>query len=386
MASSWVDNLEKEIRAGRYTPAEAGYLRGYMAEQAAMSSATPTWAYKHYNQIKAGIAAMKATTGAAVDTCTTADVLAAVGALRSMDRSPNYIKVVIWSFRKFCLWMSEERPGLNAAKLHAIKLPDGRWKNRTPESMLTKDEVNAIIHACVTSRDRALVALLYDGSNRPSEALRLNWGDLHFDEHGAWFETTGKTGRPRHIRLTISVPYLSAWKADYPGVPEGAAPVFVTLRGGIRRFSGQGVYMMIQGLRERTGIKHLTPYVFRPSRITHDVQDGYETAYVSLKNWGTLKTPMLDLYANVSGDYLDGVALEKAGIATPEEKPKGIPLKPRTCPRCDAVNGSAAAYCSVCAMPLNGQTADLVAEAKRAILEDPELLLQFVASLKGTAQ
>jgi hypothetical protein len=35
------------------------------------------------------------------------------------------------------------------------------------------------------------------------------------------------------------------------------------------------------------------------------VTDGYDSSYLMLKNWGTLKTPMLQVYAKPGEDYME---------------------------------------------------------------------------------
>jgi len=40
-------------------------------------------------------------------------------------------------------------------------------------------------------------------------------------------------------------------------------------------------------LRHRTGNQKLKPGIFRPSKISADVADGYDLPYVMLKNWAT---------------------------------------------------------------------------------------------------
>jgi len=83
--------------------------------------------------------------------------------------------------------------------------------------MLTPEEVSLIIQTARSPRDKALLAMLYDGSNRPIELLRLKWSDIHYDEFGAYFITDAKTNKERRIRLTnISLGYLEQWKKKHP--------------------------------------------------------------------------------------------------------------------------------------------------------------------------
>ena len=354
----------------------------YVAESAATSGAGADWLTNKESLIRMAVKLMATTTGATPETCTTADVLATVGAIRARDGSPNYALQQIAAFKSFALWMADRRPDLNAKTIGAVKLPARRWKNRRPEDMLTRDEVLTVIGACTRSRDRALIAMLYDGSNRPSELLALRWGDVHRDEYGAWFSTAGKTGKPRHIRLTLALPYLAAWSADYPGGPAPGAPVFCTTGRPHRVLTKSGLDKMIQSLRKQTGIAHLSPYVFRPSRITHDVEDGYESAYVSLKNWGSLKTPMLDVYTNLSAEYTDRIALEHAGIRPRESGPKVNPLKPVECPRCKNLNVPGANFCSVCMAPLTTTAATDDETLKRLIASRPDLLIKVLQKMQ----
>jgi integrase len=357
-------------------------IADYVAESAATSGAGVRWVANKESLIRMAVKLMETTTGATVETCTTGNVLATVAAIRARDGSPNYALQQISAFKRFALWLAERRPELNAKTIGAIKLPARRWKNRRPEDMLTRDEVLTVIGACTRSRDRALIAMLYDGSNRPSELLALRWGDVHRDEYGAWFSTAGKTGKPRHIRLTLALPYLAAWSADYPGGPAAGKPVFCTTGRPHRVLTKSGLDKMIAGLRKQTGIAHLSPYVFRPSRITHDVEDGYESAYVSLKNWGSLKTPMLDVYTNLSAEYLDSVALEHAGIRARATETRADPLRPIECSRCKTLNVPGANFCSTCMVPLTATAATDDETLKRLMASRPDLLIKVLQKMQ----
>ena len=90
-------------------------------------------------------------------------------------------------------------------------------------------------------------------------------------------------------------------ETDYPGKPEGSAPVFVSHH--IYQSAGgeqiplemDAIVCLIRSLRQKTGIERLSPTIFRPSRITHNVTDGYDSSYLMLKNWGHLHTMNKDM-------------------------------------------------------------------------------------------
>lgn len=320
-------------------------------------------------------------TGAALDACSTADVLQAVGAIRSSEYSPNYIRQLIHQLRDIAVWLADQNALLSAKKIAAIKLPPQRTKNKCADDMLTKDEVLKLIAACGNSRDRALVAMLYDGACRAADIIALNWSDIIFDQYGAYFVTRQKTGRRRRVRLTLSVPYLATWKGDYrPGESTGGAPVFITLkkhRGGHYRISKDVVDSVLIRLRAETGITKAMPSIFRPTRTTHDVEDGVPLPVIMLRNWGHLGTKMIDVYTNPSDEYIDQTILEHAGMKTPREvrHSDAAKMQPKICPWCGEPNPihlSRADICYRCGQPMTEEARISIQNKERQAQESEE--------------
>ena len=257
-----------------------------------------------------------------LDTATTEDVLRLVSVIRSNNYSKNYQNDLIKVLKRFFLWRIENGgTGLNEKKIHSIKVPGMDWKCKTTEDLLTKEEVLQAIDACSNSRDKAIISMLYDASARPVDLLELKWKDIIFDEYGALFRTSAKTGKERTIRLTpISTPYLSQWRSDYPGEPFGTNQVFIShhkyAEAGDKYvpIENTAILRLIRTLRKKTGNPRLKPSIFRPSRITHDVSDGFDLQYLMLKNWGSLKSSMIEIYAKPGEEYISKYALEKAGV------------------------------------------------------------------------
>jgi integrase len=295
-----------------------------------------------------------------LDSVTTEDALKLISSLRSEKYSKNYLNDLIKAFKRFLLWRIENgTPNLIEKKIRAIKTPGMDWSAKKPSDMLTKEEVLRAIDACTNSRDRAIVSMLYDGSLRPVDLRKLTWEDVIFDEYGSLIRTSAKTGKERAIRLTFSTPYFAQWRTDYPGEPSGPAPVFVSHR--IYESAGgehvplekDAIIRLIRSLRKKTGIERMSPSIFRPSRITHDVTDGYDSSYLMLKNWGTLKTSMLQVYAKPGDDFITKYALEKAGIKTAQKlKEREKTLDPITCPQCSTINPPGKRFCGQCGFTL----------------------------------
>lgn len=328
-----------------------------------------------------------------LDCVTTEEALKLIGTLRSDDYSKNYLNDLIKTFKRFLLWRIDNGiTNLNEKKVRAIRSPGMDWSAKKPADMLTKEEVLRVIDACTNSRDRAIISMLYDGSLRPVDLRKLTWEDVTFDEYGALIRTSAKTGKERAIRLTFSSPYFAQWKTDYPGKPEGSAPVFVSHR--IYKSVGgehiplemDAIVRLIRSLRQKTGIKRLSSSIFRPSRITHDVTDGYDSSYLMLKNWGTLKTPMLQVYAKPGEDYITRYALEKAGIKTFQKaKERSHTLDPITCPQCSTINPPGKRFCGQCGSTLTEeaeiQVTDSAETIRQLLIKNPQAQTAFLEIL-----
>jgi len=376
------NHISASITEGALSKQEGNTLLAYLAERQSREGGSPEWMKNRYHLLFRCIQVLHKETGATLDACTTTDVMQAIGALRTAEYSPNYIRQLIHQMRDIAMWLADQNPAISEKKIAAIKLPPLRAKNKCADDMLTKDEVLELIKACGNSRDRAIIAMLYDGACRAADILALNWSDIVFDRYGAYFVTRQKTGRRRRIRLTLSVPYLAAWRADYhPGEPAGDAPVFITLkkhRGGYYRISKDVVDSVLVRLRKETGITKAMPSIFRPTRTTHDVEDGVPLPVIMLRNWGHLGTKMIDVYTNPSDEYVDQALLEHAGMKTPRKVRSGADAKmqPIICPACGEPNPihlSRVGICYHCGQPMTGEAAKSLAGMKAFLADDAEI-------------
>lgn len=387
MVISPAEVLRKKTEAGAISPAEAGILRSYLFEvQSARGIQADTARTKTHMLCRALTPLHEA--GATLDAITTDTALAAVASIRQSGKKQNYKKAIIGEFKALLLWMIEEgHPDLNLMKIQKVKVPSMNWRTKTAADLPTKDQILTLIAACENSRDRALLSILYDGSNRPIELRKLTWGDITLDQYGARFRTSCKTGFERRIRLTFSLPYLAAWKNDYPEEITPDAPVFVTLRkyrgpDGRRRhlpITNSAVDYLVGRLKKKTGID-FHAYLMRHARISHDLEDGYDQSYIMLKNWGHLKASMLAIYGNPRAEILEQEALAKAGLITPEDRqPREEPIQSHQCPVCFETNAPTHACCSSCGAPLTERARAAQEQKTASILDamnkDPRLAL-----------
>jgi len=398
MAKTLTEILDNQVQESHLSRSEADLIQSFIFEIQAQRGSSNT------GMITRAWALIQCTKalhnfGSKLETLETDDVFHLITFLRGNGYSKNYLNDQIKAIKRFVMWRIENgAPNLNEKKIKAIKAPGMDWSSKKPTDMLTKEEVLQAINACTNSRDRAVISMLYDGSLRPVDLRELTWDKVFFDEYGVLIRSSAKTGKERVIRLTFSVPYLSQWRADYPGNPEGPIPVFVSHN--IFKDAGdqhiplekEAITRLIRTLRKKTGIEKLQPSIFRPSRITHDVIDGYDASYLMLKNWGTLNTPMLQVYAKPGEDYMTKYALEKAGIKIPARmRERSKALDTTTCPRCQTLNPPGKKFCGQCGLSLTEEAKtgilNLTQQIQTLFIENPKaqgIISELLKELKNS--
>ncbi len=326
---------------------------------------------------------------------TLTDVYSTLERLTGSDRhDPAYKKNTAHSIygnvRPFLLWLITEghNSNLPEKKLLAIKRPPAETMTKRASDMLSAEDIEKLIRACATSRDRALIMMLYEGGFRISEVGNLTWGDLKFDDFGVVVNTNAKTMKPRYVRLTMSREYLAAWKNDYPFSPDADAVIFVTQRK--EPITYQSIRKQIGYIAKRAGIQRkITPHLFRHSRITHLIQQGVSESIIKLMMWGSVKTDMFETYAHLTGGDIDRAIFELNGIKG-ADKDKAEKLEPRQCENCKTICGPLTKYCPACG---RGMTEDARKEVLEAallsdkalseILENPEKNISRLKRLKS---
>lgn len=146
------------------------------------------------------------------------------------------------------------------------------------EAMALSKDIAIIEESSVAQyRDIALFTLLYGCGLRLSEALGLDWIDLHhagLNAEGGMLRVVGKGNKERLIPvLPIVAEALLQWKGQYPGVTEGKEPVFIGLRG--KRLNPSIAQKTMREYRRMMGLSDLaTPHALRHSFATHIMQNG----------------------------------------------------------------------------------------------------------------
>jgi integrase/recombinase XerD len=143
-------------------------------------------------------------------------------------------------------------------------------KRKLPEDILTEEEIEKLIAACQSARDRALISTLYESGARKGELLAVKIKHIEFDNFGAVITfPTGKTGARRN-RLIFASSYLKEWISVHPLKSDRDAYLFCSLRNPYNVISHSGIENQLNDLATRAGItKHIYPHLFRHSKATH---------------------------------------------------------------------------------------------------------------------
>lgn len=319
-----------------------------------------------YDSVCAGISAMKI--GNSVK-----------GQALEANTQHDYIRIL----KMFLTWLQENGIiELPMDKIRKIKAPKQNFETTSPDEILTKEEIEKLLLGCATSRDRAVVGLLYESGCRVAEIARLRWKDIQFDEYGIrLYIDDQKTDKKRYSRITMMTQYISQWRNDYngtrgsDGLPAPGAPVFITRER--KTLTWVAMIRILDRAKERAGItRKINPHLFRKSRITHMISQGYQESVVKKSMWNNLNTTMFKTYVALGEKQIDDEFLTHAGVITKEERDKDA-LKSRPCVNCGLVNTPTARFCNKC-----GQS--LTEEVKQEVKTAMEILDQEQSKLTPT--
>ncbi len=185
--------------------------------------------------------------------------------------------------------------------------------------VLTLSEVEAIIAAAESARDRAILELLYGGGLRVSELTRLEVKDLNWREGS--LRVFGKGSKERIVpigtkaieALRSFLPELSAagTASGANGAPPPARrprpsptpqPIFKDRQG--KRLSRLVVWQIVKRMALKAGVrKPLSPHTLRHSYATHLLENGADVRSVQ-ELLGHSSVVTTQLYTHVSRKHL----------------------------------------------------------------------------------
>jgi site-specific recombinase XerD len=365
---------------GRITHGDAQLLTEFITE----SRSTQNISLSRVNKIVSTLLSWRRFIGpyaenSITDLYTGIESLKVAHSARGIPYKQNTIGDFVMILKQFYRWLIEnEHSAIPEKKVVRIRPPSKDTMTKVAADLLTPDEITALIKACRRTIDRALVTMLYEGGFRIGEIGTMRWGSLTFDQYGVVVNVNFKTNKPRYIRLIMCREYLAQWRADYRGEPEGEALVFLNAHG--RPLQYETLSKRLKSIARDAGItRHITPHIFRHSRITHLIREGVPESVIKLMMWGSVSTKMFQTYAHLTGADIDAAMLERYGIAQEDEKvPRERGVKPVQCPHCHTINPPGARYCAVCGRGMTLDAIDEQAQIQQFVADNPELLRDFL--------
>jgi len=284
--------------------------------------------------------------------------------------------MVIKRFQKFVRYGDTDKDTSYPEEVRWLRKNVKESERRAP-LWFTDQEVEAMIKAAGTLRDKAFVAAYGEMGGRPAEFLLLRVGDLTFDDDGVIVRVRkGKTGF-RTVRLIASAPYLADHVSVHPYHDDPQAPLWLTTATNHlnQPMSWLAADKLVKDIAGRAGIKqeraHM--YMFRHGSATRNARFLTDSELRLMYGWSpTSRVP--GRYIHLSGGDLD--EKYRAVYTGKPVEPAKPDFAPVICPRCGSKASPGMRFCPKCASPL-----ERAERAKMAVQE--ESTKREVSELRG---
>ncbi len=231
-------------------------------------------------------------------------IMALVNAQHLQAQAVRKLKVQLKAFLKWC--MPKDRYDANIAWL---KLGPTHLSKVLPHELLTAEDVAHYIRVAQSKRNKAIIALFYDAALSPQEMSGLRVRDLMLGTsppHVVIEE--GKTEyRAGQVPLTFSCVYLMDYLKDR-GDAEPDDPLWLAegtwtyLR---HQMSAAAIRKAVHEIAKASFIKkHVWPYLFRHSRLTHLAKEFNRYELTKFGRWAP-GSNMADNYVHLAGKDID---------------------------------------------------------------------------------
>ncbi|MEM5883072.1 MAG: tyrosine-type recombinase/integrase, partial [Candidatus Aenigmatarchaeota archaeon] len=246
--------------------------------------------------------------------------------------------------------------------------------SKTPEQILTKQEIELLANNAKNLRDKALILILYESGCRIGELLNLKIKDVAFDQFGCYILVSGKTGW-RRVRIIEFSKDLLAWLDSHPFKNNVESYVWISLENPLpeNKIKPATVNNLLKDLAKKCNItKPIHPHAFRHARATHLAKHLPEAIMKEFFGW-TKDSKMASVYNHLSGKDVDQALLKMHGIKFEEVREEKIGI--RICQKCGENNSILSHFCKKCGFPLDLKVMLEIDEQRRKL---NELLRDFL--------
>lgn len=239
------------------------------------------------------------------------EVTILLNASEKAEWTKNDIKKIL---RRFLRHLFKRKPELDDM-LELIKCKsDSEAFNHSrinENTLIDEHELEKILKRCSTYKQKAILALLFEGALRPQELRFLRWSDVKIDfEVGSVTVFSNKTRKSRTIPIKDSVYHLRQWKQNFEFTDvKGEDYIFPNPRDRTKPLSNNALPVMFKRLSQKAGIdKNIFPYLLRHSRLTKVSQE--LPAHLESKFAGH-SIKQSQMYVHLSSDDVRRAMVEK---------------------------------------------------------------------------
>ncbi len=234
-----------------------------------------------------------------------------IGYLHASGRKSSSIARALASMRGLVAWMQLEKL-IDKDPLQTISSP--KLGKRLPV-VLTVQEVQQLLKACNTAREKAIIELLYAGGLRVSELCGLSKLDVNLEQ--GFVRCLGKGNKERIVPIGEKA-ITAIQRLILETEKQNSNYLFLDNSG--KKLSRLVVWQTLKRLSKRAGIagfKNITPHTLRHSFATHLIENGADLRSVQ-EMLGHSSVATTQLYTHVSRQHLKSAyqnAQSKFGIA-----------------------------------------------------------------------
>lgn len=207
----------------------------------------------------------------AANEITTADLRMYLGQFENLKASSLSKKLSV--LKSFFGWLTSEDI---LPKDPSRKIKPPKKEIRVPKA-LTIEELEMIRESCETTRERALIEVMYATGCRLSEVQKMNRQDI--DYQGMSIMVIGKGNKERIVYFSFKAMYHL--KKYLMSRTDNEPALLITERKPYRRLSPRGIQREVKDIASRTGItKNVHPHVLRHTFATLMLNNGADLVAV----------------------------------------------------------------------------------------------------------
>ncbi|QCS41310.1 tyrosine-type recombinase/integrase [Natrinema versiforme] len=265
-----------------------------------------------------------------------------------------------------------------------IDTPSQQQTEVDADKVLSHEEVLELIDAANNSRDRAMLACMYEGGLRRGATVQL---DIAHVEEGAKedgyailhipYRDGVKDAGGQQKAITWAYGHLSNWMQDHPRRYQEDAPLFCGLRGAEgERLEPRSVYSVFQRLRKKVDIDNdrVYPHALRHSRATEmRGSTNYDKKDIEQVMGWSDSTPMHSRYTHADQEDRAKRVLQKTGVEVEDEEEDEI----TDCVRCGYPVAIGQSYCAKCGLKQTDEPPEWWQYYKQITKEDEPLRAQL---------